>query len=227
MVLFGQELEEFTTWGRVMTTVFRIMLGDYDWSAMIRIGRQQAAVWFWSFTWVVNLIMLNMLLAIVMDVYTEVKGHIASDAETMWSQVAEIVQRWHEIRAGKQIALQEILDHLERHHPAGEDAEKERLNTESFMRLAPGMPEHQATRLLVCTYENEQECRGCSMSETSSRVQLIVKNTQMLHIALERLFHMNEMLMELINSHFAEARHHVHHDRKARNGDTARKEASD
>ena len=38
-----------------------------------------------------NLIMLNMLLAIIMDVYTEVKGGIGSDAETLGSQAGP----WH------------------------------------------------------------------------------------------------------------------------------------
>merc|ERR1712139_366737 len=107
-----------------MNSVFRIMLGDYDWDEMVRVGQQQTAVWFWSFTWLVNLIMLNMLLAIIMDTYTEVKGHISSDAETIWSQMIEIFNRWRAVRTGRQVALYKILDALEISHPEG-DLEKE------------------------------------------------------------------------------------------------------
>merc|ERR1719158_1398908 len=74
MILWGQEQDDFTNFGRASNAVFRIMLGDYDWDELTRVGRQQAGLWFWAFTWLVNLIMLNMLLAIVMDVYAKAKS---------------------------------------------------------------------------------------------------------------------------------------------------------
>merc|ERR1719451_170305 len=96
-----------------MNTVFRIMLGDFDWETMNIIGRPQAAAWFWSFMWLVNMVMLNMLLAIVMDVYTEVKGGIGGDAETLWSQTKEIYQRWRKRRQGLRKSLEYVLHALE------------------------------------------------------------------------------------------------------------------
>jgi len=217
MIIFGQEMEDFTNFGRCVTSVFRIITGDYDLEEMMRVSRPQTAVWYWCFTWLVNLIMLNMLLAIVMDVYTEVKGHISSDSETMWSQVYEIVARWNDIRAGRQIALEKILESLELYHPSDhEEKSDERLTLDKFMNLNPNMPEHQAMRILVATYLNDVEAdggRGCSMSETSARVQHIFKNTQVLHSSIERLIHMQEITAEMVSNHFAAMRSHHHHKR--------------
>lgn len=220
MIIFGQELADFTNFSRCTTTVFRIMLGDYDSEDMIAVSRPQFAAWYWCFTWLVNLIMLNMLLAIVMDVHTEVKGHISSDAETMWSQVLEIIYRWNDIRVGRQIPLEQILEALEHHtgknsdNPETDVDGNERLNLEHFMKMCPNMPEHQAMRILVSTYLNDEEedtGRGASMSETSARVHHIFKNTQILHSSVERVIHMQEITAEMIANHFAAQRSHQHH----------------
>merc|ERR1711924_207563 len=70
----GQEMDNFAGMGRAATTVFQILLGDFDYSELSLVGRLDTAIWFVSFMLLVNLIMLNMLLAIVLDRYTEVKG---------------------------------------------------------------------------------------------------------------------------------------------------------
>merc|ERR1719453_1524741 len=99
MILFGEELVDFANFGRSTNAVFRLMLGDFDWEALYHVGRPHASLWFWSFTWLVNLIMLNMLLAIIMDIYTDVKGNIGHSAETMLSQAIEIIQRKMRVRS--------------------------------------------------------------------------------------------------------------------------------
>jgi len=210
MVLFGQDLENFANFGRATMSVFRMMLGDYDWDELIRVGRQQTAIWFFLFTWLVNLVMLNMLLAIIMDVYTEVKAKIEADAETMWSQVAEMYSRWWAVKKGRQVAMSTILEALQKHYPDGEEVEDERLTIEGFMEMVPSMPQHQALRLLVSTFtmDEESEGQGGSMSETSSRVQHIFKNTLILHESVEHLTRMNEVMVEIINANFDELRHH-------------------
>jgi hypothetical protein len=215
MIIFGTEVEDFANFGRATNAVFLIMTGVYDWESVTSVvSRRFSAVWFWGFTWLVNLIMLNMLLAIVMDVYTQVKGHIPHDAETMWSQVTEIIHRHLEIRAGRQISLEYVLENLEKHHPEGEESEEERVTIERFMKIVPAIPHHQALRLLVCTFQDDAEedsGRGGSISETSSRVQHIFKNTQVLQSSIERLIHMHELTADLMNTNFAEIRYHQHH----------------
>merc|ERR1712176_1106830 len=101
------------------------MGGDYDWDDLYWVGRPQAAIWFWSFTWGLAIIMLNMLVAIVLDVYTEVKGGIGSDAETLWSQSLEILHRWREVRNGRALPLSKILDKLDPTSVATDDDDAE------------------------------------------------------------------------------------------------------
>merc|ERR1719426_190956 len=94
MILFGQELENFANFGRATQTTFQALLEDPDHEELTRTGRFRAEFWYWTLTWVVTLVMLNMLLALIMDAYTDVKSSIDEDAETLGSQLLEVVQRW-------------------------------------------------------------------------------------------------------------------------------------
>merc|ERR1719424_1280699 len=105
MVLFGPEFKEFSTFSRAMTSVFIVLLGGFDWEMMSGVGLPHAIIWFWTFSIFVQLIMLNMLLAIVMDVYTDVKSGLAKNAPTIFSQVSLIYRRWHEKKLGLRIGL--------------------------------------------------------------------------------------------------------------------------
>merc|ERR1712216_351457 len=131
-----------------------------------------------------------------MDVYTEVKGQISTDSETMWSQVMEILGRWYALRTGKEISLQEVWIALHQYEKGHDDTDDEfRLTISSFMSLLPEIPEQQALRLLTSAFETEtsEACRGLSMSETSIRVQHIFANTQAAHTGIEQLMRMSEM----------------------------------
>merc|ERR1712232_620926 len=113
MMLFGCEIEGFAEIGRAMTSTFMALLGDADVEAMTNVGRTSFNLWFWSFTWLVNFILLNMLLAIIMDVHTEVKASIGPNAETLVSQAIRVYYRKKGIYKGTRIGLPKILDRLE------------------------------------------------------------------------------------------------------------------
>merc|ERR1719399_2820725 len=87
MFLFGRRLFEFSTLGRAVQTCFLIVMGDFDWNSLRLEHEITAGIWFWTFMILVFLIMLNMLLAIVMDIYTEVKTSSGS-SEPVWEQAA-------------------------------------------------------------------------------------------------------------------------------------------
>lgn len=72
VVLFGREVSSFTTVFRAMITCFRAMFGDFDWDELRQVGRFDAFMWFLPFMILIVLILLNMLIAIVMDAYDEV-----------------------------------------------------------------------------------------------------------------------------------------------------------
>ncbi|KAF4654863.1 hypothetical protein FOL47_009714, partial [Perkinsus chesapeaki] len=72
-LLFGKRLEEWSTAGKAINTAFLFLMGDFSFKPMSEVAPISAAVWFWVFMILVFLVMLNMLLAIVMDTYTNVK----------------------------------------------------------------------------------------------------------------------------------------------------------
>lgn len=103
IILFGREVDGFTTFPRAIVSCFRTMMGDFNWEEMSEIGRIEAGIWFMSFMVIVVMLMLNMLLAIVMDAYSEQKA--TEDAETLWEEAWQIIQRWNGRRQGKLVPL--------------------------------------------------------------------------------------------------------------------------
>jgi hypothetical protein len=138
VILWGQEEEDFANFGRAFHTVFRILLGDFEWEELREVGRPQAYIWFWSFQWLVVLIMLNMLLAIIMDVYTEVKSHVGR-AETLWSQSFEIYKRWKAVRMGRARSLKSVLQMLD---PTDLDEDDEGEEHNEPVRIETLVEEH-------------------------------------------------------------------------------------
>lgn len=72
VVLFGREVHSFTTMFRAVMTCFRASFGDFDWEELRAVGRLDAFLWLVPFMVLIVLILLNMLIAIVMDAYDEV-----------------------------------------------------------------------------------------------------------------------------------------------------------
>ena len=79
-------------------------MADFDWDKLGKVGRPIAAM-LWTFTRFVDLIMLNMLWPIIMDVYSEVKGAVGVNAETLLSQACEIILRAREVRNGSMLSI--------------------------------------------------------------------------------------------------------------------------
>ena len=50
----------------------QVLMGDFDFYEMSQVSAVFAFFWFWTFQGLVFLIMLNMLLAIVLDTYSQV-----------------------------------------------------------------------------------------------------------------------------------------------------------
>jgi len=188
LLLWGQELEYFANFPRAFNTVFRIMLGDFDWDELHEVGRPQAYLWFWTFQWLVNLIMLNMLLAIIMDVYTDVKSGIGN-AETLWSQSSEIISREQQVRRGKARRLKEILvsldpTYLDEDDEEGMEAVPVRVET---LVNEHDVPEHQALHILLAAEELRiSEHAAEEHTDDVKRVRRIDQRVMQMHRFLER-----------------------------------------
>merc|ERR1719161_3490254 len=107
MSLFGREIDEFSTFERAFTTCFVILMGDFDVNSYFEVGRPMATLWFSVFQIMVLLIMLNMLLAIIMDAYSEVKANVQS-ADTLLFHIFTFWRRWREKRTGERVSLNHI-----------------------------------------------------------------------------------------------------------------------
>jgi len=173
MFFFGQELEGFANYGRATASVFSIMQGDWDWDQLIYVGRNQTYFWFYSFNIFVVLLMLNMLLAIIMDTYTEVKGHVGADAETFWSQGREIYERWRAMARKQAVSMQQILlalepDYLNDDDDADDADDDTWMTVTDLLAKVPELPEGQANDVFSSAQRfqhlREQELREQPMS---------------------------------------------------------------
>mmetsp|Transcript_45779 Transcript_45779/g.88046 ORF Transcript_45779/g.88046 Transcript_45779/m.88046 type:complete len:868 (-) Transcript_45779:31-2634(-) len=181
LLLWGEELEEFVSFSRASNTVFRIMLGDFDWSALhISGGRPTAYIWFWSFQWLVNLIMLNMLLAIVMSVYGDVKSHIGK-SKTLWSQSYEIYRRYREVQRGHAMPLRRVLQRVD-----SRDSCREAVRLVSLV-CSHGVAEHQALHILMEAHKfQEAEKMAEENLRDIKRIRRIDTKVTQMHRSLAR-----------------------------------------
>mmetsp|Transcript_33872 Transcript_33872/g.80867 ORF Transcript_33872/g.80867 Transcript_33872/m.80867 type:complete len:871 (-) Transcript_33872:235-2847(-) len=103
-ILFGDDLIEFSSFDRSMDTSFRTLLGDFGWYSEQSVSDKglgsglphfMLALWFCSYSTFVTLIILNMLLAIIMDHYSALVTNVraASDAPTIWKQTTNYIKR--------------------------------------------------------------------------------------------------------------------------------------
>lgn len=203
MILWGQELEEFANEMRSLQTLFRILLGDFDWEQLHNVGRPQAYLWFWTFVWLVNMVLLNMLLAIIMDVYTDVKAGIGTGAETLWSQTAEIFRRSRAVWLGHSVALKKILtalDPTDLESDDGEEADEEMLYPRTLTERVPKMEEDQALQVLVASHKLKvsDERASDTLTDAMARISKIDARTMMMAEHISR---------------FIQAQPLAHHDR--------------
>ncbi|XP_068554527.1 polycystin-2-like protein 2 isoform X2 [Anas acuta] len=75
-LVFGSQVEDFSTFPNCIFSQFRILLGDFNFLT-IEVHRILGPLYFISFVFFVFFILVNMFLAIINDTYTEVKAHFA------------------------------------------------------------------------------------------------------------------------------------------------------
>lgn len=73
-LVFGALLRDFSTFPDSLFTLFRIILGDFDFFALEKSNPILGPIYFISFVLVVFFVLLNMFLAIVADTYSSVKN---------------------------------------------------------------------------------------------------------------------------------------------------------
>jgi len=160
LILFGREVEEYENFGRTYISVFRGLLGDFDFVALTEVGRLPAALWWGFFMVLVNCVMVNMLLAIIMDVYGSVKGAMNDDDDdfpTIWAQAWEIYRRGRDKRKGLRMSIQHVLAEVEKQDDMcyidtkmpGIPPKPRLVTVAALCRMVPGLSDGQAGRLVM------------------------------------------------------------------------------
>ncbi|KAG1951065.1 polycystic kidney disease 2-like 1 protein [Pimephales promelas] len=90
-LLFGMEVETFSTFNKCIFTQFRIILGDFDYDAIDRANRVLGPIYFFSYVFFVFFVLLNMFLAIINDTYSEVKSELATQKDEF--QISDLIKQ--------------------------------------------------------------------------------------------------------------------------------------
>lgn len=153
--------------------MFHVLLGDVPWDDMQKVGRVAALIWFVTFIWLLELVMFNMLLAIIMDVYAATRSSLGEHAETLWSQSWELYTRWRDVKQGRGMPLEHIIACLVSDvTETGSEKEANRVFTlKTFMNRVPGIIEPQAIRILEGAAELEASKKEClSMTDAVQHI---------------------------------------------------------
>jgi hypothetical protein len=217
VVLFGREMTEFSTFGRAFSSCFLVLMGDFDYEAMYQEARGMATLWFWSFQVLLVLLMLNMLLAIIMDTYTVVKG-ASANALSIPQQVVTLAKRIRWIYRKEALPLQTLDNDFE--HIFGyyskKDLEKVTLDykwpQDSIIKIdelvdkLEGAEKNQAERLMIqaVRYWRTANIRPLSLSEAMSLISLTYLEV------LEQGKHASQSYHALMNANFGENKD-LHH----------------
>ncbi|XP_043991909.1 polycystic kidney disease 2-like 1 protein isoform X1 [Gambusia affinis] len=90
-LLFGTEVESFSTFVKCIFTQFRIILGDFDYDAIDRANRVLGPIYFITYVFFVFFVLLNMFLAIINDTYSEVKEELSSQKDEL--QITDLIKQ--------------------------------------------------------------------------------------------------------------------------------------
>ncbi|KAG7390441.1 hypothetical protein PHYPSEUDO_007964 [Phytophthora pseudosyringae] len=73
-VLFGDRVAEFSSLQVAMETCINMLFGNFDYASIQGLYAPVCMLYYWSYMIVVSLVLLNMMLAIVLDAYAEVSS---------------------------------------------------------------------------------------------------------------------------------------------------------
>eukprot|EP00930_Biecheleria_cincta_P066020 TRINITY_DN51981_c0_g1_i1.p1 TRINITY_DN51981_c0_g1~~TRINITY_DN51981_c0_g1_i1.p1 ORF type:complete len:383 (+),score=51.19 TRINITY_DN51981_c0_g1_i1:165-1151(+) len=145
MAFFGTEQPAFANPTRATISLFRALMGDFDFEEMERNGRYEAALYFASFMLVSVLLMLNMLIAVIMDAYNEVKKESLKSVP-LWSEIYELGRRTCQNITGHRLRLNHIIKCFAQHMGPDAFESKKLVTLEQLMEAVPELSRTQAMR---------------------------------------------------------------------------------
>uniref|UniRef100_A0A8C9RMB8 Polycystin 2 like 1, transient receptor potential cation channel n=1 Tax=Scleropages formosus TaxID=113540 RepID=A0A8C9RMB8_SCLFO len=90
-LLFGTQVQTFSSFVNCIFTQFRIILGDFDFDSIDQANRVLGPIYFVTYVFFVFFVLLNMFLAIINDTYSEVKEELSKQKDDL--QLADILKQ--------------------------------------------------------------------------------------------------------------------------------------
>jgi len=179
--LFGHRLLEFSEFIMAINTLFCMMLGGFDFPLIAGEHPAMAAFWFWTFVVSVSIILLNMALAIVMDVHSEVVSD-AAVTEELWTQAGRVAKSAWTHRDW--VTPREILADVQK---LPEDVD--RFTQDSLIQAIPDVTQPQAAYLIreVEKHKAHQDFKGLTLSDAMRMIGSIKFDTQRIANRVERI----------------------------------------
>eukprot|EP00929_Paragymnodinium_shiwhaense_P057130 TRINITY_DN2858_c0_g1_i1.p1 TRINITY_DN2858_c0_g1~~TRINITY_DN2858_c0_g1_i1.p1 ORF type:complete len:896 (-),score=215.12 TRINITY_DN2858_c0_g1_i1:33-2720(-) len=174
MFIFGHRMVQFSSPWFAFCECFEVLLGNFDWGDLGEEYPLTAFLWFIGFMILIFNIMLNMILAILMDVYGAAKQNAAL-SDPMWTQASNML-----IHYKVQVPLTEILHILEH-------TDKELMGPNSLMEAVPNMGEEQSHNIIDAVeniVKNEDE-QGLSLSDAARLIVAIRSQVATIAVKLD------------------------------------------
>mmetsp|Transcript_36922 Transcript_36922/g.69006 ORF Transcript_36922/g.69006 Transcript_36922/m.69006 type:complete len:853 (+) Transcript_36922:100-2658(+) len=184
MYLFGRRLHSFHSLSTAINTCFLMMLGDFDWEELSAEHPTTAGLWFWTYMILMAQLMLNIFMAIIMDVYTEVKSD-AADFAPIWTQMWTITVQSYNAMLGKMVSNTKLLEVLNEISSTTKELDESVL----MKWVGPGLSREQAEGLIESTRENVDNKlnKGVTMSEAMRMIGWVKIAVQKIGMKVEEL----------------------------------------
>jgi hypothetical protein len=214
LIMFGQNVPDFAWPRKAFQSTFLVLVGEFErYDDLFEVNWTQAWIWTWTSKILLDFVMLNMLVALLLDVYTEVKGR-TTDARTLWAQAYENWRRWRQLRRGERVHLHDILERLDpttldKMNFEGSDVS---IYAADLMELVPNLGEPQARRILARAMELSDSSDGQhsnSLADTAKRIQHVEARAEGLHRSMKELMSLNSDIASLIVVTHEAARDHA------------------
>ncbi|CAE7432190.1 pkd2 [Symbiodinium natans] len=152
MAFFGREVESFASFDRASLALLRALMGDFSVEDMELRGRPVAFFFFGTYMMAAVLLLLNMLIAILMDVYGQVAAG-SRTSESLWHECYDIVRRGISKWSGGHTPLPEVVKAYIASR--GEEAwESDKvISVRDVMDAVPGLDQAQAEAEMTAALE--------------------------------------------------------------------------
>jgi len=152
MAFFGREVESFASFDRACLALLEALMGEFSVEEMELSGRPIAFFFFGTYMMAAVLLLLNMLIAILMDVYGQVAAG-SRTSESLWHECLDIMRRGMRKWKGEHTNLSEVVrKYVEKHGPECMESDKV-ISIEDVLSSVPGLDRKQAEEEMTAALE--------------------------------------------------------------------------